>query len=106
MRSPWIKRWLGEPGMNVDVVTDWRVGGPIVITGFHHASFENRGNVLRAEPPVALAYSHLSSLVPVERGTSWTLTIHGFPTESVRKHLDFYWRGTLPLVKRLVEERP
>jgi hypothetical protein len=29
----------------------------------------------------------------------------GFPTESTNRHLDFYWRGTLPILKRFVEER-
>jgi uncharacterized protein YndB with AHSA1/START domain len=118
-----MKQWLGEPEMGIEVVTDWTVGGPILTRGFHHARFENQGTVLRFEPPAVLRYSHLSSwsrlpdkpesysvfefrLQPGEDHTSLTVILSGFPTESIFKHLDFYWRGTLGVLKRFVEARP
>jgi hypothetical protein len=113
---------MGEPEMAVEVATDWSVGSPIVIRGFHHEPFENRGTVLCFEPNRLLRYTSLSSvsrlpdepgsysdfefeLAPVEERTSLTVTVRGFPTESIYKHLEFYWRGTVGILKKLVEER-
>ena len=76
--------------------------------------------VLAFEPPTVLRYSHLSSLSRLPDapesysvfefrlaqrggGTSLTVLLSGFPTESIRKHLEFYWRGTLGVLKRFVE---
>ena len=115
-----MTRWMGEPEMKVEVLTDWRVGGPIVVRGFHVAQFHNTGTVLAFEPPCLLRYSHLDSisrlpdtpenhsvlefrLTPVAAGTALTIAFSGFPTESIFKHLDFYWRGTLGVLKRHVE---
>jgi uncharacterized protein YndB with AHSA1/START domain len=118
-----LKTWMGEPEMQIDVITDWTVGGPILITAFHHARFENKGTVLAFEPLCLLRYSQLSSvsrlpdnpenhsilefrLTPIHARTSLTLTLSGFPTEAILKHLDFYWRVTLGILKQFVEERP
>lgn len=117
-----MEQWMGEPEMMVEVETDWTVGGPILTRGFHYRRFENKGTVLRFEPTEALRYSHLSSasrlpdrpesysvfefrLEPAGDGTSLTVLVTGFPTESIFKHLDFYWRGTLGVLKQFVEKR-
>jgi uncharacterized protein YndB with AHSA1/START domain len=60
--SSCMKEWMGEPEMALEIVTDWIVGGPILIRGFHHGPFENRGTVQRFERPTSLRYSHKSSL--------------------------------------------
>lgn len=57
-----MNQWIGEPEMNIEVSADWTPGGPIIIKGFHHTHFENRGTVLEFEPNVVLRYSHLSSI--------------------------------------------
>lgn len=115
-----MQQWMGEPEMRIEVATDWTVGGPIVVRGFHHARFENRGTVLRFEPMQVLRYSHLSSLSrlpdtpenhsvfefrlqPVQDGTSLAVTVTGFPTEAIFQHLDFYWRGTMTVLARCIE---
>ena len=117
-----MKQWMAEPEMVVEVETDWAVGSPITVRGFHHVRFANTGTVLRFEPTEVLRYSHLSSLsrlpdkpenqsifefrlVPVDHSTSLTVTLSGFPTESIFKHLDFYWRGTIGILKKFVESR-
>ena len=118
-----MKEWMAEPEMQIDIVTDWTVGSPVVITGRHHVHFENRGVVLRFEPESVLEYTHLSSfsrlpdrpesyttlsfrITPAgPRSTALRLTISGFPTESIFRHFDFYWRTTLAILKRFVEER-
>ncbi|MBI3258605.1 MAG: SRPBCC domain-containing protein [Ignavibacteriae bacterium] len=115
-----MKQWMGEPEMNLNIQTDWTVNSPIVIFGFHHVKFENKGVVLEFEPNMKLTYTHLSSisrladkpenytifeftLTPLGDGTSLTLTISNFPTESIFKHNDFYWRATMEIIKKLVE---
>jgi uncharacterized protein YndB with AHSA1/START domain len=120
-RPELMKQWMGEPEMGIEVSTDWTVGSPILIRGFHHANFENRGTVLQFEPIEVVRYSYLSSLSrlldtpenhsvlefrlePVEGNTSLTVIVTGFPTETIFKHLDFYWRGTISVLKRFLEE--
>ena len=115
-----MARWLGEPQMEVEVVPDWRDGGSLRIRGFHHARFENRGAVHRYDPPRRLCYTQLSSLSrladepqnhtvfdfrlrPEGSGTVLTLHISGFPTESIFKHLAFYWRVTVNILKQRAE---
>lgn len=115
-----MRQWMGEPEMVIAVDTTWNVGEPIIISGLHHARFRNEGTVLHYEPERRLTYTHLSSLsrlpaVPesfstfdfvltqAAAGTTLTLTIRGFPTESIFKHLAFYWRVTVKLLAELVE---
>jgi hypothetical protein len=40
----------------------------------------------------------------VQDQTSLTLTINNFPTETIYRHLDFYWRTTLVMLKKFTEE--
>jgi uncharacterized protein YndB with AHSA1/START domain len=118
-----MREWMGEPEMALEIHADWRVGGPLVVRGMHHGRFENRGAVLAFEPGRRLSYTHLSSvsrlpdepgsyttldfrLVPDGGGTCLDLTMHGFPTDSIRRHLVFYWSVTLMVLKRYVEGRP
>ncbi|WP_461100248.1 SRPBCC family protein [Spirosoma koreense] len=115
-----MTEWLAEPEAQVEVVTNWQINTPIAIRGFHHVTFENKGIVLRFDQERTLSYSHLSSvsrladlaenysvleftLTPVNQLTHLRLTIENFPTESIQKHLAFYWRTTLLLIKELVE---
>lgn len=115
-----MPEWMGEPTMNVRVETAWIVGGPILISAFHHAPFQANGTVTRFEPPRVVEYTQRSSVsrlpdVPesystlnftlraLAAGTELTVTVTGFPTETIRKHLDFYWRGTVHLLKLRAE---
>jgi uncharacterized protein YndB with AHSA1/START domain len=117
-----MQRWMGEPEMQIVVTTDWKVGSAFVVQGFHHELFENKGTVLRFDAPEWLRYSHLSSvsrlpdipenqtifdfrLVPMNADTSLTVTLSVFPTESILKHVDFYWRVTIGLLKEFIENR-
>ncbi len=112
--------WMGEPEMGLEIVTDWRIGGEIVIRGFHNGEFENRGDVVRFRPGRSLGYTHLSSvsglpdepenhttiafeLIPSGEGTSLHLSVENFPTDSIYKHMAFYWNATLGVLKKMVE---
>lgn len=115
-----MSAWMGEPDMRIAVQTDWRPGAPIVVTGVHHGPFRNDGFVLDCVPERLLRYSHRSSvsqlpdtpdsdseiafaLAPVDGGTAVHLAVRGFPTETIYRHLDLYWRGTLDVFKAFVE---
>jgi uncharacterized protein YndB with AHSA1/START domain len=116
-----VRQWAAEPELNLEVVTDWQVGSPIVVKGFHHGRFENRGTVLHFQPNALLQYTHLSSisrlpdrpenytriafrLSPSDDGaTSLNVELTNFPTESILRHFDFYWRVTIEVLKRFVE---
>ena len=117
-----MKQWMGEPEMELEIITDWKVGNPIVIKGFHHIQFENKGTVLQFESNKVLQYNYLSSLsqlpdepgnysiiefslAPAEDHTSLSLTINNFPTETIFKHVDFYWRGTIEVLRKLIEKQ-
>ena len=95
-----MRQWMGEPEMGIEVHTDWQVNSPILISGFHHVKFENKGIVLRYDINSVLEYSHFSSvsrlvdipenysiirfvLTPIENYTILTLTIDNFPTEII-----------------------
>lgn len=117
-----MSAWMGEPDMKIAVSTDWRPGTPIVVTGIHHGLFRNDGIVLDCVPERLLRYSHRSSvsqlpdtpdsdseiafaLAPVGGGTAVHLAVQGFPTATIFRHLDLYWRGTLEVFKAFVERR-
>lgn len=115
-----MKKWIGET--EITIVTDWQVGSPIAMRGkLHGVRFENRGTVLQYEHEKILQYTHLSSisrlpdqpesysilefrLTPLEDQTSLTLMITNFPTETIYKHLAFYWNVTLEIIKKMVEQ--
>ncbi|HRI68515.1 MAG TPA: SRPBCC domain-containing protein [Polyangium sp.] len=115
-----LRQWMAEPEIRMEVAADWKVGGSVVVKGFHHAAFENKGTVLEFDPPNFLRYSQLSSLsrlpqtpenhtefefrLTEESGqTVFELTMRGFPTDSIYRHLDFYWRVTLGILKQFIE---
>lgn len=115
-----MTKWMGEPEMKIEVCTDWEINTPVFIRGFHHVKFENKGIVLRYDEGKMLSYSHMSSvsrlpdqpenysilefiLTPVDKNTQLTLNIKNFPTEVIRKHLEFYWRTTIITIKKMVE---
>jgi uncharacterized protein YndB with AHSA1/START domain len=116
-------KWMGDSELELDIETNWKEGQPFITRGFHHVRFQNRGIVLRFDPPHLLRYSHLSSisrladkpenysvieftLQPVKDQTSLTITVSGFPTSTIYKHLEFYWRGTIGVIKQLIETQP
>ena len=115
-----MSKWMAEPEMKVEILTSWKVNTPIIISGFHHVKFENKGTVLQYENEQKLRYTHLSSisrlpdipenysifefiLLPIDNNTVLTLNITNFPTETIRKHLELYWRTTVVEIKRILE---
>ncbi len=117
-----MSKWMGEPEMNLEVITGWAINTPILVRGFHHVKFENKGLVLQFDKKKRLSYTHLSSvsrlpdspenystfefiLTPIDHRTLLTINIINFPTNIIRKHLEFYWRATIRKIKDCVENR-
>ena len=117
-----MKQWMAEPEMRLGIFTDWKVGSPILVKGHHNnVDFENKGTVLQFEPNSILRYSHLSSvsrlpdkaenytviefrLAPTEDdSTSLNVRTSNFPSESIFKHWEFYWRVTIDVLTRFIE---
>ncbi|MGF6929600.1 uncharacterized protein YndB with AHSA1/START domain [Chitinophaga sp. W2I13] len=115
-----MTQWMGGAELNLSVATTWEVGSPLVVSGFHHARFENKGTVLEYSPGHAVSYDFLSSLsrlpdsrenytvirfalAPEDGHTLLSLTLTNFPTETIYQHLNFYWNGTLGILKRMIE---
>lgn len=115
-----LKQWLADPKVGVEVDTNWQVGSPIRVEGFHVARFVNRGVVERFEPYRCLRYTHLSSLSklpdlpesyaafefrlqPAGTQTSLTIEVTNCANPSIFKHLEFYWNGTVGVLKRFIE---
>ncbi len=118
----WMKHWMAEPVMRIEIVTDWKVGSPIIVKGHHNnVDFENKGTVLQFEPNSILRYSHLSSVSRLpdkaenytviefqlarveENSTALTVRTSNFPGEPIFKHWEFYWRVTIEVLKRFIE---
>jgi uncharacterized protein YndB with AHSA1/START domain len=115
-----MSEWMGGEEMEIKVDTNWEINSSILISGFHHVRFENKGFVLQHDREHTLSYSHLSDisrlpdiaenycvlefvLTPEEQNTRLTLNIGNFPTEVIRKHLEFYWRTTIVGIKNMAE---
>ncbi len=115
-----MKTWIGDPEMQIEIISEWKVGSPFAIRGFHHAQFENRGKIIRLEPEAVFQYEYLSSLSnledapgnyttiafylqPKEEQTELIVEAINFPTIEIYKHVEFYWNGTLGIIKEKIE---
>lgn len=119
----WMKKWMISEDMEIHIDTDWKIGNAITIRGnMNGKDFENSGVVMAFEPGKNLCYSHLSSisklpdqpsshsiiafrLESIEDQTTLSVTVSNFPTESIYKHLAFYWNVALEVLKRRVENQ-
>jgi uncharacterized protein YndB with AHSA1/START domain len=112
--------WMGDPEMNIEIISDWKVGGEFTIRGFHHVQFENTGTIVQLEPEKIFQYAYLSSLSgladepnnytiitftlnPKEEQTELSVEAANFPSEAIYKHLEFYWNGTIHLLRQVIE---
>src|SRR5205809_469592 len=44
-----MKQWMADPEVGLDINTNWTIGSPILIKGFLHKTFENKGTILQFE---------------------------------------------------------
>ena len=128
-------RRAGETWRNADFKTDWQVGQAFeIVASIGAKTYRDKGIVLQADAPRTLKYAYWSrisglpdipeayaqvtiSLQPLGGGTVVTVEQHVPPSpirrgrgwqigpESGWKHVQFYWRMTLPRLKEAVERR-
>ncbi|MFK4809750.1 SRPBCC domain-containing protein [Devosia sp. ZW T5_3] len=134
--SALIDRTKGRIWRSADFDTDWQPGSPISITAHIGSKrYKDKGTILECTQPSVLAYEFLPRisglpdvpesysrvtlrLMPSASGVTLSVS-HTVPPSPVRRgktfeigpesgerHVAFYWRSTLPLIKDLVEERP
>jgi uncharacterized protein YndB with AHSA1/START domain len=115
-----IKRWF----FGVDTETDWQVGGPLVHRGeWQGKPYEDKGTILRVEPPASLVHTHWSpasglpdapdnyqevrwSLVERDGGTELTVQETNLPSEEAKAVSASSWEMVLSNLKELVEGTP
>ena len=116
-----MQKWLFDD--KVKVTVDWQVGGIITIEVLEHWVLSTAsGKVLKIKPEKLLQYTQLSSLsrlpdepknhcvlefdlTPIEKDkTQLNFTASNFPTESIHKHMVFYWFTTVDIIKESVEK--
>ncbi len=103
---------------------DWKTGGKIYFRGsWEGKSYEDKGTILRVEPPRLLRYSYWSSLsgkedIPENHAnityelaesngfTTLTVTQDGADSEESRDHSASNWKMVFEGMKKIVEERP
>jgi uncharacterized protein YndB with AHSA1/START domain len=117
-----MQQWMLDQDMEMEFYSDWKAGSPIVTKGkLHKIKFENQGTILQFEPEKVFEYTHLSSIsrLPDQPEnycrltfnlssnaadeTTLNLSVANFPTYSIYKHMEFYWRSAIVVLKRLVE---
>ncbi len=104
-----------------EAISDWKVGSTLVFQGeWEGKSYQDKGNILVAEPGKLLQYNYWSgfsgledkeenySLVTYELqsdgdNTSLTLTQKGFPSEEAMAHGEGGWNMVLDGMKKLLE---
>lgn len=104
------------------VATDWRVGNPITWKGeWQGKSYEDKGVILRFEPPRVLQYSHFSPLsgLPDKPENYHTVTIElsgegnqtrvslsqdNNATEEARMHSEKMWGMMLAALKQFLDQ--
>ena len=116
-RPELIKRWL----FGVDTETDWQVGGPLVHRGeWQGKPYEDKGTILRFEPPTLLVHSHWSpasgvldrpehyqevswSLTDRDGATTLTVAETNLPSQEAKAISEESWKAVLDNLKDLLE---
>ena len=104
-----------------EAISDWKVGSPLIFQGeWEGKSYQDKGNILAAEPGKRLQYNYWSgfsgledleenySLVTYElelegESTKITLSQKGFASEEALAHADAGWKMVLDNLKKLLE---
>jgi uncharacterized protein YndB with AHSA1/START domain len=112
-----IKEWF----FGVDTRSDWTPGGELVHTGeWQGRPYEDKGTIVRIEPPTLLEHTHWSPMSGVpdepqhyetvrwrlsERGAATELTVSesNLPSEEARELSEQSWRMALDELRQLLE---
>lgn len=127
--SPNIWKALVEPEIakeyffGAEIITDWKVGNPIVFKGeINGNKYEEKGVLLNIVPNLQLQYSHWSHFDGLpdkpENYRTWTfdlnekgettqlsITEDNIPNEKQKNRSDEFWNEALLKIKRLIERQ-
>ena len=129
IHAPAAKVWeaLTTPGIlkqffyGADIVTDWKVGSPIIYKGeWQGKSYEDKGTVLKFEPEKSLVTTHWSPLSGVpdspenyhkvtyklsekNGGTQVVISQDNNASEEEKRQSDQFWKTLLDGLKKLME---
>ena len=113
-----IKRWF----FGVDTETDWKVGSLLIHRGEHQGKpYEDKGRIVRFEPPELLVHTHWSelsgkpdspehyqevswALSDRDGATELTITERNLPSEELKAVSEKTWPVVLDNIKVLVEQ--
>jgi uncharacterized protein YndB with AHSA1/START domain len=113
-----IKQWF----FGVDTETDWQVGSPLIHRGtFQGKPYEDRGEILRFDPPKTFVHTHWSDVSGTEdlpenyqevtwaleeKGGTTTLTIseRNLPSIAAKQMSEESWKAVLGNLKDLLEQ--
>jgi uncharacterized protein YndB with AHSA1/START domain len=119
-RPELIRQWF----FGVSTKTTWMEGTPIIHRGEYQGKpYEDRGEILRFDPPRLLSYSHWStlsglpddkenyqqvtfSLAPKGRSTELTLMEQNLPSTEAKELSDKSWDAALDKLKDVAEKHP
>ncbi len=114
-----IKKYM----FGTEVVSDWKEGSPIIWRGeWQGTRYEDKGTILKLEPPRLIQYTHFSPLsglqdvpenyrnVTIQTSTDGmstlvTLTQDNNTTQEMREHSKENWEMVLEGLKKLVEAK-
>jgi uncharacterized protein YndB with AHSA1/START domain len=113
-----IKQWF----FGVDTESDWKVGSPLVHRGeWQGKPYEDKGQILRIEPPRLLVHNHWSDVSGVPdipenyQEVSWalserngttelTITERNLPSEEAKAVSEEGWKTALKSLKEVLEK--
>jgi uncharacterized protein YndB with AHSA1/START domain len=114
-------RLLKQIFFGADVITDWKVGSPIIYRGeWEGKPYEDKGTILKFEPEKLLVTTHWSPLSGVpdtpeyyhtvsyelsgqDGGTKVTISQDNNATEDEKLHSEQNWKMMLDGVKKMLE---
>jgi uncharacterized protein YndB with AHSA1/START domain len=112
---------FGEVMFGSEIVTDWKVGSPILFRGeWEGKPFEDKGEILEVTPPTRMRVTHYSplgggadlpenyhevryDLAPAGDGTHVTITQDNNPTQEAADHSTANWQTMLASLKKVAE---
>ncbi|MEO5920807.1 MAG: SRPBCC domain-containing protein [Pseudolysinimonas sp.] len=112
---------FGEVMFGSEIVTDWKVGSPILFRGtWEGKPFEDKGEILELDPPRRMRVTHYSplsgekdapenyhevryDLAPASDGTRVTITQDNNPTQDAADHSTANWQTMLESLKKVAE---
>jgi uncharacterized protein YndB with AHSA1/START domain len=114
-----IKQWF----FGVDTESDWNPGSGLVHRGeWQGKAYEDKGEILRIEPPRLLVHTHWSDMSGVpddpenyqevtwaleeqDGSTELTVSERNLPSEEAKSTSQEGWRSALTALKNVVEDR-